>query len=490
MKTSNNKESMNLNVRLLRKIHYGANDFYRSDDDVVSHIGILRSWKDREDPIKLKYCYEYDDDRFYDRLFTIDRFIKECEFLIENECEDSYFTINSFWDSKKRTEDIRHLNAFALDFDFYKKKEYQHLTPEEMYQQHIKFKLTHTPTAVINSGRGLYVIFAFHHCSIARLKLYQAIYKQLLERFKAFGMDAKATHVTQVIRIPGTSNSKALAPVRILEFNDTQYELTDFCHLLPYSYQQCQRHQEKKRERRKEKMEEPKFYATDHRRKICKDLLRDLKTLITLRNHDKVYEGYREQLIYIALERLIWAGYDVEAAITKASKLNNEFHWPLDQRSIEKQCMPTKVHYCCNSISKVIARLGITEKEQTKMVFLCNQQSKDKRKKRRGRKHTLLNRTKKEIELLKRRTYVLKLSKEGKRNIDIAAILEVDKSTITNDLHYIDQHKHEFRKELGETIEALEAHLSNDKTVRTTAYDELKSLIIWAEASVQVLSDP
>lgn len=490
MEASKKQESMDLNVKLLRKIHEGANDYYREDDEVVSHIGILRSWKDREDPIKLNYVYEYDDDRFYDRLFTIDRFIKECEVLIEDECEDSYFTINSFWNSKKRTEDIRHLNAFALDFDFYKQSKYRHLTAEEMYQKHIKPKLTLIPTAVIDSGRGLYVIYAFHHCSIARLKLYQAIYEQFLKCFKEYGMDPKATNVTQVIRIPGTCNSKALAPVRILEFNDTQYELTDFCYLLPYSYQQCQTHQEKKKERRKEKSEEPKFFATEHRKKICRDLLKDLKTLIALRNHEKVYEGYREQLIYIALERLIWAGYDVEAAITKASKLNDEFHWPLDQRSVEKQCMPSKVHYCCNSIDKVIKRLGITEKEQSKMVFLCNQESKDKRKKRRGRRHPLLNRTKKEVELLKRRTYVVKLRKEGKRNVDIAAILDVNKATITNDLHYIDQHKHEFRKELGETIEALTAQLSDDKSKSTIAYDEMKSLILWTETSAQVLSDP
>lgn len=484
------KNIENLNLRFLQKIHSGANDYYREDDEVISHIGILRSWKDREDPIKLKYVYEYDDDRFYDRLFTIDKFLKECEVLIDNECEDSYFSINSFWNSKKRTEDIRHLNAFALDFDFYKNKKYQHLSAEEMYHKHIEPNLSLTPTAVIDSGRGLYVIYTFHHCSIVRLKLYQAIYKEFIRQYESYGIDSNAANVTQVIRIPGTLNSKSLETVKILEFNDTNYEITDFCYLLPYSYQQYQNHRMREVERKKKKIETPVFYATEHRKKICKELLKDLRTLIAIRNHEKVYEGYREQLIYIALERLIWAGYDKEIVLTKAYQLNDEFHWPLDKNSVEKQCMPTKVHFCCNSITKVISKLKITEQEQSKMLFLCDAQTKDKKKKRRKKRHLLLNRTPKEVEILRRRTYIVKLRKEGKRNSEIANILGVNKSTITNDIHYINKHKNEFRKILGETIEALVTQLSDVKTRRTIAYDELRIMLKWVENSSYVLSDP
>ena len=61
------------NLELLRKIHAGANDFYREDDDVVCHIAILRSWIDSESPDDLAYVFDPDDDRFYDRLYKIGR---------------------------------------------------------------------------------------------------------------------------------------------------------------------------------------------------------------------------------------------------------------------------------------------------------------------------------------------------------------------------------------------------------------------------------
>lgn len=482
---------MMTNLELLRKIHEGANECFNPDDEVVCHIAILRSWIDRESPENLAYVFDPNDDRFYDRLYTIDRFLNECKRIIDDELEESYFSINSFWRKNKHTEDIRHLNAFALDFDFYKKKKYQNLSPVEMYETHIKPALPMKPTAVIDSGRGLYVIYAFHHCSIVRIKLYQAIYKQFLDRFINYGMDPKAINVTQVIRVPGSYNVKANKTVEIIDSYNTEYELTDFCQLLPFTYEQVQVHREEQKEKRRKK-EEVKVSqeARKERRKKCKIFLADLRKLIAMRNHQGYYEGYRELVIYLALEKMLWAGYDKDLAIKEASKLNDEFHWPLKEYSVEKQCMPAQVHYCTHSVKTVITKLEISEEEQKKLHVLVSREHKDLHRKHLKNKHPLLNRSKKEVEQLMRRTEVIKLKKEGKRNTDIANALEVDKSTITLDLKYINAHKHEFRKVLGDSIEALESALNDENLVRKTIYDELKRLRRWAEMSAYVLADP
>ncbi len=478
------------NLALLRKIHAGANDYYREDDAVVSHIAILRSWLDHESPEDIAYVFDYDDNRFYDRLYTIDPFLHKCAWIIENAIEDAYFSINSFWKKKKQTEDIRHLNAFALDFDFYKKRKYRNFTPIEMYQKYIKPALPMKPTAVIDSGRGLYIVYAFHHCSIMRLNLYRSIYKQFQQRFEEFGMDPQATNVTQVIRIPGSYNPKADKVVEIIEYNDTEYELTDFCRLLPYTYEQAKIHRKEQIAKNlKQKEIELKESTKTNRKKECKAFLEDLKQLIVMRNRQKYYIGYRECLMYLALEKLLWAGYDKDTAIREANKLNDQFHDPMLPREVEKQCMPTRIHFNCNSTRKVLSKLAITDEEQKKLQVIVNKEFKDLRKKNRKKRHPLLNRTKKEVDLLIRRTAVIKMKKSGKKNVEIARSLDVDKSTITQDLKYVNAHKNEFRKVLGESIEALESALNDVTLVRRVMYDELKRLRKWAENSAYVLDD-
>lgn len=479
------------NLELLRKIHSGSNDFFREDDDVVCHIAILRSWLDSEAADDLAYVFDPDDDRFYDRLYTIEPFMDECKRIIDDELEESYFSINSFWRKKKQTDDIRHLNAFALDFDFYRKRRYQSLTPTEMYEKHIKAHLPLDPTAVIDSGRGLYVIYAFHHCSIERLALYRAIYHQFQCRYEQYGMDAMATNVTQVIRIPGSYNAKADKVVEIIDSHDTEYELTDFCKLLPYTYDQVRIHRQKRKQEISQKEKKIKSEeGRKARKKKCRSFLEDLKQLIAIRNHNGIYEGYRELLIYLALEKMLWAGYEKDVAIKTAAELNTLFHWPMKDSEIKKQCMPARIHYHCHSISKVISKLSITPAEQKKLKVIVSRAQRDLYVKNLKNRHPLLNRTRKEVELLIRRTEVVKLKKAGRRNVDIARALDVDKATVTNDLKYIQKNKQEFRRVLGETIEELVRAFNDANLIRKVVYDELKRLRRWAEISTGVLSDP
>lgn len=476
-------------VVFLKKIYAGGETIKGEKFDQPCYGVILRDWQDSLSYKKLMQVKANGNTTFYDQLFRYEDFFCEAGRLIAEGVEDTYFSINTFWQSNKATEDVRHLNGFALDFDYYKKRKYMKLSPQEFYDKELRNQLPMQPTAVIDSGRGLYVIYAFNHCSKERIKLYRAIYRAFLDQYKDYGMDAAAINVTQVIRIPGTCNSKTLKTVEILEFNDTSYDLTDFCDLLKYSKAEVNVYLENKKIKDKEN-EKKEFIMTEaeaarkmaDRRKWVKVLVEDFKRLISLRNNSYVYEGYRETLIYLLRERLVWAGWPIDEAVMIASDVNDCFHNPLTQAAVEKQCKPT-MYVRCNAVNTMIEKLKMTTTEQQGMKILITKSLRDKLYAKRKRKHKLLNLTEKEIRQLERRTQVFKLKRDGCSNTEIADKLEINKSTVTRDLEYINKHRWQFRVTLAEIIAELTRLLQLPEFLRTITYDVKQKLLKWLEIS-------
>lgn len=465
-----------LNMQFLQDVHAGG-------ADNSCYAAILRSWSDDSDPLYIKYALD-ESYTLSDRLYPVDAFLDAAEELIDQEVEESYFSINSFWQKKKRSEDVRHLNAFALDYDFYKISKYRELTPQQMYIRHIRASLPFPPSYVVDSGRGLYVLYLFHHTSYKLTRLYQAVYKQFLYTQKRYGMDAKAMNLTQVIRIPGTFNAKSASPVTIIERNDTDYTLFDLAHILDFTLDEVHAFRQDRKKNEKAADKKPDY---SKRRKTTRLFLDDLKKIIYSRNRKNIKEGYREYLIYLARERMMWAGYSEDRILKKARSLNSLFLDPLYDSEVVNRCRPSKIWWNCTSINKVIDALEIERSLQKQLSYLQESSLKDLKRKNLRNRHPLLNRTKKEVELLERRTYVAKLKKQGRKNKIIADILNVSASIITQDLNYIAAHRHEFRKELAETIEDLIRLLSNDIKMRSVIYDEQKRLRRWLESGAVVL---
>ena len=185
---------------------------------------------------------------FYDRLYPIEEFKQWCCSL-QGE-SDVYFSLNSFYRKKKLAGEVRHINAFCLDFDFYKLKRYETYEPAAFYEV-IRRHLELTPTAVVDSGRGLYVIYAFQHCSYHMDRLYHSVMKHFLKKFEKYGMDPRALNTTQVIRLPGTINSRTGRIVQVLELNDTEYTLQQLAKQLPWSKEQVGVHKKEGKKKRK-----------------------------------------------------------------------------------------------------------------------------------------------------------------------------------------------------------------------------------------------
>ena len=434
---------------------------------------------------KARYCNNYEN-TFYDRLFNPAKFYQQVMELISTKQSDAYFSINSFYNTKRKNENVRHINAFILDFDFYKISKYESMDAKDFYHQVLKKKLCFQPTGVIDSGKGLYIVYAFKHCSYHMDRLYHAVWKHFYNEFEKYGMDPAAMLTTQVIRIPGTINSKTNKVVNVLEFNNTDYEIQDFATLLPWSQDQVKEYRKDKLFKLKiPKKKEHKDYS---KRKIYfKPYYEDLKKLIRIRNKNNKNDGYRERLLYICRERACWMGFTIDESVKLAHHLNEMFNLPLTEREVEKNCKPSDNRLAC-SIDTIIDKLGITYDEQLQLKVLKRRYIKKSLYAKHKRKHPLLNLTDKQQMLMERRAMVCKLKNiDHLKNSEIADKLETDKSTITRDLQYIKTHPHQFIRKLKDYLNQLEMYKTTDIYKRTEMYKRQKQLLKWLKSGYTAL---
>lgn len=125
---------------------------------------------------------------------------------------------------------------------------------------------------------------------------------------------------------------------------------------------------------------------------------------------------------------------------------------------------------------------GITPEEQKHLRILRSKKLKDSSYQKRKRKMQLLNITPKQKEILERRTRVIELKRDGRRNKYIADKLGLDKSMVTRDLQYIRTHAWQFKKELKEIMDELLSNLNTTIFTRYIRYDEQKRFTEWLES--------
>ncbi|WP_289183926.1 hypothetical protein [uncultured Dubosiella sp.] len=443
-------------------IHQNMQLTFRPEDTVECHASILKEWSRNDallpthevDVLRLKY----DDTMggFHDLNFIESRFLDYVEKAEQDEEEDVYFSLNSFWSVKRTEEDIRHLNAFAIDYDFYKIKKYADLTPAEMYVQHIQPSLPIEPTFVIDSGRGLYCVFCIEHTPYQCTDVYKAIYSYMVESQKEFGADAKASLSTQVIRVPGSLNSRSGRIVKVIEHKDVRYTIPYLASIfLPYTRSQVLEHKRKKLQ----SVKKVKVARKGNRLKSnLATFEKDLIALIQLRNEVGIQSGYRETLLYLYWERAQKIEIDEEAIRKKILWLNSLFSVPLRQKEALKRCRPARVYQFVTSRSKALQKLEITAEEQAHLSFLVGaQRSASMRKKKSRKKGLVRGRTKAAQARHERRKSILIGFAQGMTAAALAKELGVTKKTILADCKYISTHIQEFIH----LIETLKRSLAN-----------------------------
>lgn len=462
-------------------IHQNMNLSFRPEDSVVCHASILKDWSKNDSFLAAHFSelgalrVKYDDNikGFHDLTFSEDRFMQYIEKAEIDEEEDVYFSINSFWTIKRTENDIRHLNAFVLDYDFYKKDEYKDLSPEEMYRNNIQSSLPIKPTFVINSGRGLYCIFCIEHTPYQCTEVYKSIYRYMVASQVQFGADAKASLSTQVIRVPGSINSRSGQTVKLIEHNDIRFRISELADIfLPYSRAEVQEYKRKKLQNKSPKQISKKGIRL---KSNFTSFENDLIKLIELRNSADIKSGYREVLLYLYWERAQKIEMEETAIHKKISWLNSLFVMPLCKEEILKRCRPARAYQYVTGRKKIIAKLEITEEEQKHLSFLVGvKRSAQLRQKKCRGKDKFMGRTKAAHARYERRKSILVGFSQGKKVKEMADELGVVKKTIIADCEYIQKRIQEFI----DLITSLQRGLINmNKSVaRNTSKQSLKGV--------------
>ena len=282
------------------------------------------------------------------------------------EQENVYISINTFYSTFRRLEYLKELKAQFIDLDIYKTK----FTKEQILMQleaDYFNKSIPRPNLIIDSGRGLYLIWLINSVPSKALPLWKAVEEYLYSVLKQFGADRQALDPTRVLRVPGSINSKSRTTVKIIEEYDYIYDLREIQkEYLPDL-----------EEKKVKKKGRPRKTVFIHReRSLYYARIQDIIKLCELREYD--LRGHREFILFLYRYYLCYFLEDTQKALEDVLELNREFISPLSEteviratRSAENVYLSKNKEYKYKN-ETLIEKLDITEHEETYMTTVIS----------------------------------------------------------------------------------------------------------------------
>ncbi|MEG1287645.1 MAG: DNA-binding response regulator [Clostridium sp.] len=351
------------------------------------------------------------------------------------EKENVYISINTFYSTFRRIEYIKELKAQFIDLDIYNTGFTKEQVIMALEADHFN-KTIPRPNLIIDSGRGLNLIWLINSVPSQALPLWKSVEEYLHSNLKEFGADRKALDPTRVLRVPGSINSKSKTVVKILEEYDYIYDLREIQNnFLP------ELHPAVKKKGR------PKKIVFVHReRSLYYARIQDLSKLCELSEYK--LKGHRELILFLYRYYLCYFLEDTEKALEDTLELNSMFIPPIRKneavratRSAEKVYTTKNKDYKYKN-ETLIELLNITEEEQRFMTTII---SKDeyKRRDRVYQKNKYQEQLKsvgkltKKVEISERREKIKDLLDKGLKQRDIYLQLDISKRTCINDIKYL-----------------------------------------------------
>lgn len=170
------------------------------------------------------------------------------------------------------------------------------------------------PNVIVDSGRGLYLLWLIQKVPYMALPLWKAVMEYLYNELKEFGADRKALDPTRIFRVPGSINPKSGTKVKILEVNKHICSLREIQkEFLP-----------ELDENRVKKKGRPKKVVFVHReRALYQGRILDIAKLCEIRNYD--VKGYREIILFLYRYYLCYFYEDEKKALEDVLELNKMF---------------------------------------------------------------------------------------------------------------------------------------------------------------------
>ena len=349
--------------------------------------------------------------------------------------ENIYITLNTFYKPCRRLECIKELNCVYIDLDYYKIKYTREQIIMNLEENYFN-KIIPTTNYILDSGRGLALIWLINKVPSNALPLWKAVQEYLYNQLKEFGADRQALDATRILRVPGSINSKSKTVVSIIDEYDYIYDLRE----IQKEFLPELKLKEKKKGRPK------KINYVYRERSLYYARIQDITKLCELREYD--LRGHREIILFLYRYYLCSFTEDVQKALEDVLELNSMFIYPLKEneviratRSAEKCYLDKNKEYKYKN-DTLIELLEITEIEETYMTTIISK-NEYKRRHREREKNRYLEKLKadgkikEKDKLLQRRIKIKDLLAEGLEQKDICLRLNISKRTYIRDRKYL-----------------------------------------------------
>ena len=349
--------------------------------------------------------------------------------------ENIYITLNTFYKPCRRLECIKELNFVYIDLDYYKTKYTKEQVIMNLESNYFN-KIIPATNYIIDSGRGLALLWNINKVPSQALPLWKAIQEYLYHQLKEFGADRQALDATRVLRVPGSINSKSKTVVSIIDEYDYIYDLRE----IQKEYLPELKPKEKKKGRPK------KVNYVYRERSLYFARIQDITKLCELREYD--LRGHREIILFLYRYYLCSFTEDVQKALEDVLELNSMFIYPLKEkeviratRSAEKCYLDKNKEYKYKN-DTLIELLEITEYEETKMSTIISKNEYKRRnneynKKKYQEKLKEEGKLSKKEEVKVRREKIKDLLAEGLSQKEIYSLLKISKRTCVNDVKFL-----------------------------------------------------
>ncbi|QPJ86766.1 DNA-binding response regulator (plasmid) [Sarcina sp. JB2] len=347
-----------------------------------------------------------------------------------------YITLNTFYKTYRRIECIKELNALFIDLDTYKTGFTKEQILINLNENHFKQSMP-IPNFIIDSGRGLYLIWLIKKVPSMALPLWKAVEEYFYKTLKEFGADRQALDATRILRVPGSFNSKTHTEVKIIDNYDYLYELREI-------QSEYMPELSEKAPVRRGRPKKVKYIYRE--RSLYYTRLQDIIKLCELRGYD--LKGQRELILFLYRYYLCYFTEDVEKSLNDTLELNSMFRQSLSEREVIRATKSAETVFKDKNKDykykneTLINLLEITEEEQKEMKTIISKDEYKRRKKLRNTKayenklKTQGKLSEKE-KLLQRRVKIKDLLAKGLKQKDICSQLNISKDTYLRDRKYL-----------------------------------------------------
>ena len=350
--------------------------------------------------------------------------------------DNVYITLNTFYKTYRRIEYLKELNALFIDLDTYKTD----FTKEQILMnlnENYFGKNIPTPNFIIDSGRGLYLIWLIKKVPSMALPLWKAVEEYFYRSLKEFGADRQALDATRILRIPGSINSKTHTEVKIIDNYDYLYDLREIQNeYMPELSEKAPIRRGRPKKVKYIYRERSLYYAR----------IQDLIKLCELREYN--LKGHRELILFLYRYYLCYFTEDIEKSLNDTLELNNMFKQPLREKEVLSSTKSAETVFKDQNKDykykneTLINLLEISDEEQKEMKTIISKDESKRRntqynkKKYREQLKAQGKLTEKE-KISQRREKIKDLLQEGLMRKDICLTLNISIKTYKRDIKFL-----------------------------------------------------